>query len=138
MAKYSYEFGRGQMFPMKQNLRQNGDDNKTWVLAYGDSITDGFGASNMEKIGYTNLLKESLRNISGIYGNPNWGFDLVKNSAGFRCVNKQCDRPLEKDKLGLTALKLNVSAVIVFIGTNDCKNYQWSEANFSRDYINLL
>jgi len=45
---------------MVNTIRRNGDDNKTFILAYGDSITDGFGASNMEKIGYTNLVKEGL------------------------------------------------------------------------------
>jgi len=42
---------------MMQQIRRDGDDGKTWVMAYGDSITDGFGASDMLKLGYVNLLK---------------------------------------------------------------------------------
>lgn len=75
---------------MMSQIRRDGDDGKTWVMAYGDSITDGFGASDMLKLGYTNLLKEGLKII-----HPT--FDLVRNSAGFRCVNRECERPCFKD-----------------------------------------
>ena len=43
------------------NIRRDGTDNKTWVLVYGDSITDGFGSSDPLVTGYANLLKNGLR-----------------------------------------------------------------------------
>ena len=134
MAKTLYEmsqsYNRDAVDLMMTQIRRDGDDEKTWVLAYGDSITDGFGASDMRKMGYTNLLKESLKLV-----HPT--FDLVQNSAGFRNVNKAGDRPCERDAYCQEALKLNVSAVTLFIGTNDCKNRNWNEANFKRDYLEL-
>ena len=113
-----------------ENIRRDGDDGKTWILAYGDSISDGFGASDMLKTGYVNLLKEGFKLV-----NPT--FDVVQNSAGFRCVSKNCDRPCERDAYCQEAHKLNVSAVTMFIGTNDCKSRNWNLENFKRDYVEL-
>lgn len=42
---------------MIQSIRRDGNDGKTWVLVYGDSITDGFGASDMINLGYASLIR---------------------------------------------------------------------------------
>lgn len=115
---------------MMTQIRRDGDDDKTWVMTYGDSITDGFGASDMYKLGYTNLLKEGLKIV-----HPS--FDLIRNSAGFRCVNKECERPCYKDAYCQEAHTHNVSAVTIFVGTNDCKGKNWNLENFKRDYLEL-
>lgn len=113
-----------------QSIRRDGDDGKTWVLAYGDSISDGFGSTNMLKTGYVNLLKEGLKLVDP-------SFDLVQNSAGFRCVNHECQRPCHKDAYCQLAHTYNVSAVTMFIGTNDCKKVNWNLENFKKDYVEL-
>ena len=100
------------------------------IMVYGDSISDGFGASDMLKIGYANLLKESFKLVDP-------GFDTVQNSAGFRCVNHECFRPCRNDSYCQEALQKNVSAVTMFIGTNDCKASNWNEENFKKDYVAL-
>jgi len=99
-------------------------------MAYGDSITDGFGASDMLKLGYVNLLKQGLKMV-----HPT--FDVVQNSAGFRCVNHECFRPCFKDSYCQEALTKNVSAVTIFMGTNDCKGPNWNLENFKKDYVEL-
>jgi hypothetical protein len=48
---------------MMESIRRDGDDAKTWIMTYGDSITDGFGASDMLKTGYVNLLKEGFKMV---------------------------------------------------------------------------
>ena len=68
---------------MMTNIRRDGDDGKTWVLTYGDSITDGFGSSDPVKMGYTSLLRDAFKMV-----HPT--FDVIRNSAGFRCVNAEC------------------------------------------------
>ena len=100
---------------MVSSIRRNGDDGKTFVLVYGDSITDGFGASDMKQLGYGTLIKNGLQAL-----HPT--LDTVRNSAGYRCVIKDCIRPCHKDGQCQDALKMNVSAVTLFMGTNDCKN----------------
>lgn len=84
----------------------------------------------MLKTGYVNLLKEGLKLV-----NPT--FDVVQNSAGFRCISEKCDRPCSKDAYCQEAHKLNVSAVTMFVGTNDCKNRNWDEEMFKRDWLKL-
>ena len=73
-AKNVYEvaqsFSQASVDNMMENIRRDGDDGKTWILAYGDSISDGFGASDMLKTGYVNLLKEGFKLV-----NPT--FDVV-------------------------------------------------------------
>lgn len=115
---------------MMKEIRREGDDGKTWLLAYGDSISDGFGSTDPLKVGYINLLKEGLKKVDPT-------FDVVQNSAGFRCVSKTCFRPCFKDAYCQEAQKLNVSAVTMFIGTNDCKGAEWNLENFKRDYVDL-
>ena len=46
---------------MMSQIRRDGNDGKSWVLVYGDSITDGFGSSDPLKTGYANLLKMGLK-----------------------------------------------------------------------------
>lgn len=88
-AKQKHVFEIAQSFAekdvdkMMQGIRRDGNDGKTWLLAYGDSITDGFGASDMLKTGYVNLLREGLKLVDQ-------SFDVVQNSAGYRCVGKNC------------------------------------------------
>ena len=115
---------------MMSQIRRDGDQGSTVVLTYGDSITDGFGATDMKKLGYTNLLKEGLKLV-----HPS--FDLIRNSAGYRCINRDCQRPCRNDSYCQEAHTHNVSAVTMFIGTNDCKAINWNEENFKRDYLEL-
>jgi len=66
-AKNIYEvassFAESSVESMMENIRRDGDDAKTWIMTYGDSITDGFGASDMLKTGYVNLLKEGFKMV---------------------------------------------------------------------------
>jgi len=102
----------------------------TSVLVYGDSITDGFGSSNMLKTGYVNLLREGLKLVD-----PK--FNIVQNSAGFRCVSRNCQRPCERDAYCQEAHTYDVSAVTIYMGTNDCKAVNWNLENFKKDYVDL-
>lgn len=55
---------------MMSQIRKDGVENKTMIMVYGDSISDGFGASDMLKLGYANLLKEGFKLVDP-------GFDTV-------------------------------------------------------------
>lgn len=94
----SYSQRKEAIAQMVSQIRKDGDNGKTVVMAYGDSISDGFGASNMLKMGYVNLLKEGLKDVTS-------QFDLLQNSAGFRCVNHECFRPCRNDSYCQEALK---------------------------------
>ena len=55
---------------MMSQIRKDGPAGKTTIMVYGDSISDGFGASDMLKLGYANLLKESVKLVDS-------GFDTL-------------------------------------------------------------
>ena len=98
------------------------------VACIGNSITHGSGISVQEANGYPAQLQRLLG--SGYY---------VKNyGVGARCMMATSDHPYMQEQAWRDAKAFNPNIVVIKLGTNDSKDYQWNQQQYERDYQSMI
>lgn len=98
------------------------------VACIGNSITHGSGIDVQEANGYPAQLQRLLG--SGYY---------VKNyGVGGRCMMATSDHPYMQEQAWRDAQAFNPNIVVIKLGTNDSKDYQWSQQQYERDYQSMI
>ena len=97
------------------------------VACVGNSITDGAGIDCAEYYGYPAQLGKKL---GSEYYVKNFGH-------GGRCMAQSSDRPYMKDVEWKPCLEWNPDIVVVKLGTNDSKDYNW-EGKGENDFASSM
>ena len=104
-------------------------ENQIKVACVGDSITYGHGISFWNVNNYPSQLQKILGDE---YCVNNYG------ASGY-CVQDNSDRPYVSNKVYNKSLEFNPDILVMMLGTNDSKPYNWTNIeNFKEDYIELL
>ncbi len=98
------------------------------VACIGNSITHGSGIDMQEQKGYPAQLQRLLgKNF------------IVKNfGVGARCMMSTSDHPYMQELAWRDAKAFLPDIVIIKLGTNDSKDYQWNQEQYERDYQAML
>ena len=107
----------------------SGQQKITKVAIIGNSITEGSGLSNPTLYSYPSQLGKML------------GADWQIGNFGVsgRTMLKKGDFPIWKEKKFTDALNFEPNIVIIMLGTNDSKYYNWAyKADFYKDYISMI
>ena len=107
---------------------QTPQDGQIRVACVGDSITYGFGIPNRGKYSYPAVLQDLL------------GDGYCVNNYGYsgRTASDSGDRPYRAENLFQKALDFRPDIVIMMLGSNDSKPYNWDAAAVRADYNALL
>ena len=109
-------------------LNSKSDDTLN-IIAVGDSITWGYCASDPSATAWPVQLMNMLHDHSKY---------LVQNlGVSGRTMMKKGDYPYWNEPQYQTAINSNANIVILMLGTNDAKHYQWNEDNYKADYIEM-
>ena len=94
------------------------------VACIGNSITHGSGIDMQELRGYPAQLQRLLGS----------GY-LVKNyGVGARCMMNVSDHPYMKEQAWRDAKAFLPNVVVIKLGTNDSKDFQWNQQEYERSY----
>ena len=98
------------------------------VACVGDSITWGFTILNPKKHGYPAVLQHLL------------GEDYEVRNFGYNdaAVRFDADTPYVKKRVYRDSLDWNPDIVILMLGTNDTKPWNWDPEIFRRDYARIV
>ena len=98
------------------------------VACIGNSITHGSGIDMQESKGYPAQLQQLLgRNF------------VVKNfGVGARCMMSTSDHPYMKEQAWRDAKAFQPDIVLIKLGTNDSKDYQWNQQQYEQDYQAMI
>ena len=98
------------------------------VACIGNSITHGSGIDMQESKGYP----AQLQNMLG----KNY---VVKNfGVGARCMMSTSDHPYMKEQAWRDAKAFLPDIVLIKLGTNDSKEYQWNQQQYEQDYQAMI
>ena len=98
------------------------------VACIGNSITHGSGIDMMDEKGYPAQLQRLLGN----------GY-LVKNyGVGARCMMSTSDHPYMNEQAWRDAKAFQPQVVVIKLGTNDSKDFQWNQSQYERDYQAMI
>lgn len=101
----------------------------TRIITVGDSITEGMRSSD-EK---TKAYPVQLQNMLG----DKTKYEVINLGVSGRTMMKMGDYPYWKEQAYQEALKSNADIVILMLGTNDSKTFQWNEVAFRHDYLEM-
>ena len=103
-------------------------DGQIRVACVGDSVTYGFGIGNRGKYNYPAQLQNLL------------GDNYCVNNYGYsgRTVSDSGDRPYRAEKLYQKVLSFQPQIVIVMLGSNDSKPFNWDPDAVRSSYNALL
>ena len=107
---------------------QTPHDDQIRVACVGDSVTYGFGIPNRGKYNYPAQLQTLL------------GDGYCVNNYGYsgRTVSDGGDRPYRAEKLYQKLLAFNPQIIIVMLGSNDSKPFNWDPDAVRAGYAALL
>ena len=98
------------------------------VACIGNSITHGSGIDMMDEKRYPAQLQRQLGK----------GY-LVKNyGVGARCMMSTSDHPYMNEQAWRDAKAFQPQVVVIKLGTNDSKDYQWNQSQYERDYQAMI
>ena len=99
------------------------------VACIGNSITFGAGIRNRSRDSYPSVLARML-------GDSYW----VKNfGVSARTMLNKGDHPYMNEPAYKNALAFNPNIVVIKLGTNDCKSFNWKyKADFMKDAQNMI
>ena len=99
------------------------------VACIGDSITDGYGIDLSDVNGYPAQMQKMLGK----------GYDVRNFGVSSRTVLQKGDYPYTNEQAWQDALAFNPEVVIIKLGTNDSKPYNWvHKKDFAKDLKKLL
>ena len=98
------------------------------VACIGNSITHGSGIDMQESKGYPAQLQRLLgRNY------------LVRNfGVGARCMMNTSDHPYMREQAWRDAKAFCPDIVLIKLGTNDSKDFQWNQQQYEKDYQAMI
>ncbi len=94
------------------------------VACIGNSITHGSGIDMQELRGYPAQLQRLLGS----------GYQVKNYGVGARCMMATSDHPYMQEQSWRDAQAFLPNIVIIKLGTNDSKDYQWNQRQYERDY----
>ena len=98
------------------------------VACIGNSITHGSGIDMQEQKGYPAQLQRLLGN----------GFVVKNYGVGARCMMSTSDHPYMQEQSWRDAKAFLPNIVVIKLGTNDSKDYQWNQQQYEQDYQAML
>ena len=98
------------------------------VACVGDSVTYGYGIKNRAKNNYPAVLQTLL------------GDGYCVNNYGYsgRTVSSEGDRPYTAEKLYEKSIAFQPDIVVLMLGSNDSKPFNWDAVKFTDDYVALV
>ena len=114
------------------------DEGTATVVCVGDSITFGAGVTGKENT-YPYKLQALLGEGFTVKNCGESGRTLQREGmlnppdASFNCSMTYWDSRVMNN-----ALKAEPDIVIIMLGTNDAKTYNWNEENYTRQYVELI
>lgn len=119
-----YDFG---LMSFLHPIRQP-HDGQIRVACVGDSITFGCNVLGWRRHNYPAVLRRML------------GKGYCVNNFGYssRTAGRNGDLPYTDEALYQKSLDFAPDVVILMLGTNDCKTFNWDEADFTASYTALL
>ena len=127
---------------MSQIRRDGADGGQTIFMEYGDSISQGWGSTDIWKMSFWSMLNEAYKKIDP-------SFQVIERGWGTRCARMgkcflSCDYEFAKAHPGqiydwrcVESLGMNVSAVFLMYGTNDAKVHPFEMEPFKVEWLNL-
>ena len=106
---------RGHRSPRPDALR---------VACIGNSITHGSGIDMQEQNGYPAQLQRLLGD----------GYYVKNYGVGARCMMATSDHPYMRERTWRDAKAFLPNIVVIKLGTNDSKDFQWNQQQYERDY----
>ncbi len=106
---------RGHRSPRPDALR---------VACIGNSITHGSGIDMQEQNGYPAQLQRLLGD----------GYYVKNYGVGVRCMMATSDHPYMREQAWRDAKAFLPDIVVIKLGTNDSKDFQWNQQQYERDY----
>jgi len=101
----------------------------TRVACVGDSITDGGGIADHRNDIYPMVLQRLLGE----------GYDVRNFGDCGSALMMQSDKPYRREKAYRLALEYRPDVVVILLGTNDSKPWNWQHAaDFTSDYVALV
>jgi len=103
-------------------------NDKTKVICVGDSITEGYGLACQSKTGYPVMLDSIL--------GP--AYAVLNSGRSATTLQKKGDFPywICKEFSNVFAYQPNI--IVVMLGTNDTKPYNWHADRYEKDYQALI
>ena len=98
------------------------------VACIGNSITHGSGIDMQEMKGYPAQLQRLLGN----------GYVVKNYGVGARCMMSTSDHPYMKEQSWRDAKAFQPDIVVIKLGTNDSKDYQWNQQQYEKDYQAMI
>ncbi len=98
------------------------------VACIGNSITHGSGIDMQEQRGYPAQLQQLLGN----------GYRVKNYGVGARCMMNTSDHPYMQEQAWRDAKAFRPDIVVIKLGTNDSKDYQWNAAQYEKDYQAMI
>lgn len=98
------------------------------VACIGNSITHGSGIDMQERNGYPAQLQRLLGN----------GYYVKNYGVGGRCMMQTADHPYMQEQAWRDAQAFQPDIVVIKLGTNDSKDYQWKQQQYETDYQAML
>ena len=99
------------------------------IIAVGDSITEGAMASDESTHSWPAQLQDILKDKDQ-YVVENYG-------VSGRTMMKNGDYPYWNEQKYQDALNSEPDKVLIMLGTNDAKTFQWNETEYVNDYIDM-
>lgn len=104
-------------------------EEKIKVACIGDSITYGYGVTNLHTDNYPDILQDLLGDD---YYVANFGHSGA-------CVNPEGDNPYINQNVYRQSMEFEADIIIFMLGTNDAKTVNWEdEYAFMRNYLELI
>ncbi len=94
------------------------------VACIGNSITHGSGIDMQEQNGYPAQLQRLLGD----------GYYVKNYGVGARCMMATSDHPYMREQAWRDAKAFLPDIVVIKLGTNDSKDFQWNQQQYERDY----
>ncbi len=105
------------------------DERAVRVACIGNSITDGLGIDMSDTYGYPAVLQ---RLLGSAYHVKNFGVSA-------RTLLNEGDHPYMREQAWRDALAFNPDIVVVKLGTNDAKDYNWKHGDhYGRDLQHMV
>lgn len=98
------------------------------VACIGNSITHGSGIDMQEQKGYPAQLQRLLGN----------GYMVKNYGVGARCMMRTSDHPYMQEQAWRDAKAFCPDIVLIKLGTNDSKDYQWNQQQYEQDYQAMI
>ncbi len=98
------------------------------VACIGNSITHGSGIDMQERNGYPAQLQRLLGD----------GYVVKNYGVGARCMMATSDHPYMQEQAWRDAKAFLPNIVVIKLGTNDSKDFQWNQQQYEQDYQAMI